>query len=440
MGTSRCAVGLMAFAGILPVSNLAGQSRVAQSPEGCRVEEISRTRLEVGERTLAYIEAGAFVANGSGDVLLAGSRSFLTRFDTSGVVVAVTEDSVFGAIVPRRGRARPVPLPIPGSKVQSIRVLSRSGRGWEAVFAQMQPVTDSTKRAPIAGLWYGTYDGTKWASLERLPLPAEGTVSPLFGSSLVRNRDTLSWAMRLSPPKNQAQIIVFQRIGGRWFSEIVPTFHSQVELTHSYKFGLLMLVVQPDSTLRSDGNSLFLWARTPTWRKVRRLVHGAGEGRVYNPSAMLSGETGAFSWESPVRDDKGVRNELRAMVGRVVDRNEPVVSLDSFVAGFRSSSGPIGIRSVGSPIWVSGRSPSPGGSLAIRFTTSSDGSSVQLGSIPSPYSGYMAAAAVGERELLITGLEYVPMKYLVSLLIRTRVECSHSRIKSYSRAKAHLFH
>lgn len=422
MGISRCAVGLMALAAILPVSQVAGQSGVDQSPPRCRVEEISRTRLEVGQKTLAYIEAGAFVANRSGDVLLAGSRSFLTRFDSSGAVVAVTEDSVFGAIVPRRGRARPVPLPIPGSKVQSIRVLSRSG-GWEAVFAQMQPVTDSTKRAPVAGLWYGIYDGTRWSSLERLPLPPGGTANPLFASSLLRKRDTLSWAMELDRPNQTSNIVLFHRIGERWSSEIVPTFHSRVELAHTDRFGLLMLVVQPDSTLQSDGNSLFLWARMPTWRKVRRLVHGTGEGAVYNPLAMLSGGAGAFSWETSVQDRNGARRELRAMIGRVVDRNEPVVAVDSFVAGFRSSAGPIRLRRVGSPLWVTVRSPSSGRPPHIRFTTSSGGSVVELGRIPGEYTGFMAAAAVSESDLLLTGLEYVPMKYLVSLLIRARVEC-----------------
>jgi hypothetical protein len=66
---------------------------------------------------------------------------------------------------------------------------------------------------------------------------------------------------------------------------------------------------------------------------------------------------------------------------------------------------------------------SKGQQSEIRFVSDSAQSAVVLGRTPNPYVTSIAATAPAPSELLVTGLHYIPNKYIESLLLRARVEC-----------------
>jgi hypothetical protein len=373
----------------------------------------------VEDGRLLYVQPGAFSVSGE-EILLAGTPNLLTRLKADGSVASVAEDSVLGAVIGRDGRARTVAAPIDGRLIDGVRASARAGGGWDVTFVEVKPYTGSARPDTAARLWYGTYDGQRWSGLERLPLPEHGVIHPELVSSLVRRGDSLAWAMTLMTPRAW-HVSLLERGGGQWSHEIIPTRHARVELARSDTLGLLLLVVQPDTTLPRDGNSLFLWGRRPGWQRLRRLVHGSGDGRVYDPRLDRSGSGDVLTWKTPALGDAEDRSEARAMVGRVEVRNETVVTVDSAISG-QSRIAHVTLAD-GRALWITDH-PLPGRRDGeLRFTSLSRGSPVVLGRIPSPYMGFTAAVPVGPAELLVTGLHYIPNRYLVSLLIRARLEC-----------------
>ncbi|HEX7238894.1 MAG TPA: hypothetical protein VF263_01400 [Longimicrobiaceae bacterium] len=391
----------------------------------CAVREVSRTPLAIEDGRLLYVEPAAFSVS-RGEVLLAGTPNFLARLDRGGRVTGMASDSVLGAVVARDGKGRAVPSPIDGRLVNGLRAAALEGGGWAVVFAEVRPYTGDSRPDTAVRLWHGVYDGRRWVRLEELPLPPHRTLHPHHSSQLVRRGDTLSWAMTMTAPVPGVLpgngIVLYERRGGRWSYEAVPTFHSEAELARSDTLGLLLVVVQPDSTARGgDGNSLFLWARRPAWRRLRRIVHGYAEGRVYDPSLTATNGEGVLSWRTPVGEGFRSRREVRAMVGRVEERNEPAITIDSSVA-FQRLAAPIRLPD-GSPLWVTDHEVPDEPRREVRLTLGSARSATLLKSIPSPYIGWISATTPAPWELLVTGFHYVPDRYAVSLLLRARVEC-----------------
>jgi hypothetical protein len=397
----------------------------AETLAGCTVREVSRKPLVVEDGRLLYVDPGAFVANSRGDVLLAGMYNILTSRNPDGKVTAVTEDSIFGVIIPRTGPARIVPSPIDPKLVSGVRALPHRGGGWDVVFAEVKPYTPVSGRSDTgaARLWHGVYDGRRWTQLEPLPLPPESTIRPKFASRLLQRGDTLFWAMTVITPTDDHHIALFERRGGRWSYEAVPDFHARVELAHSDTLGLILAVTGGSIDPPAGFNSLILWARRPTWRPLRLVVEGKAEGPVHVPWLHLSPTGGVLSWHTDVSDGSGkYRQEARAMIGRLEERNESVITLDSSVASTQNFFAPV-LLPGGLRLWVIDHEFSKGQQSEIRFVSDSAQSAVVLGRTPNPYVTSIAATAPAPSELLVTGLHYIPNKYIESLLLRARVEC-----------------
>jgi hypothetical protein len=388
------------------------------------VHELTREPLVIRERTYVYVEADAFVADLRGDTFLAGSPNSLTRMNAAGAVTGVVDDSVFGVVIPPAGGARLVPRPIAGNrKLDGIRVVARPEGGWNAGFAEVEPRQGSESADSTVRLWYGTYDGARWTSLEELPLPHPGTVDSRWASSLVNHGDTISWAMTHRTAAGP-QIVLFERRGGRWSNESISTFHSQVELGYSDSLGLLLFVVQPrpGPGERFDGNSLVLWTRRPVWQAVRRLVHGSVEGRVYDPRFTPAPQGGVLTWRSAPSSPSARGAELRAKFGGWEAGTLQPVVLGSAVTGMRGYSTMVTLGA-GKRLWVILHAAADGGPK-LRFLSDSIQSSVILGEAVNPYHGFIAAAATSPDRVLVTGLQYIPNRYFVSLLLRATLTCS----------------
>lgn len=113
------------------------------------------------------------------------------------------------------------------------------------------------------------------------------------------------------------------------------------------------------------------------------------------------------------------------MIGRLEERNEPVITLDSNVGSMQNFFAPV-LLPGGLRLWVTDHEFPDRRRTEIRFVSDSAQSAVVLGRTSNPYVGFIAATAPAPSELLVTGLQYIPNKYVVSLLLRARVECRGS--------------
>lgn len=390
----------------------------------CAVREISRHRLTVlGNRPL-YVEADAFVANGRGDVLLAGTPNYLWQVSPEGEITGLTEDSIFGAVIARDGNARVVPTPITARQIHGIRVASRDDGGWDVVFAEVAAFVGDRQPDEALRLWHGVYDGEGWTSLEQIPAPDGIPLSTSFTSSLVRRADSLAWALVPAMRSPRRDIVLVQRRAGRWAYEWVPMrTTADVDLSYSDSLGLLLAVVQPDPRLRGDGNSLMLWGQRPEWQIVRRLVHGSVDGRVYDPSLRRLPTGLVASWTTFVGAGPETRNELRAMVGLLEGQTVQALVLDTDVSIW-SESVPL-LQAQEFPVWVAHHAAPDTNSGEMRFVGVLGDSAIELGGIANPYHLRVASVAPAFSELLVTGMEYLEDDgFAFSLLLRAGVECS----------------
>lgn len=408
-----------------PLAAVAQSSGEAFPPAAvCTVQELSREPLVLGEGARVYVEADAFVADARGNTLLAGTPNSLTRMSAQGAVTAVVDDSILGVVIPRSGPARSIPIPVPaGGKLEGVRVTARANGGWAVGFAEVKPRQGSESADSTTRLWYGIYDGAEWTSLEELPMPPSGVVDARWASSLVSRGDTISWAMTHRTASGP-QIVLFERRRDHWSHELIRTFHSEVELGHSDALGLMLLVVQPYSGPgeRYDANSLVLWSRYPAWRAVRRLVHGSVVGRVYRPRFAPSFGGDVLTWESPSTSPRPRGLELRALLGRWQDSAAQHVALDSVVSSMQGYSNTVSLRR-DLRLWVSIPVASDRSRAELRFFADSARSAVVLGAVSNPYVGFIAAAPTSADTVLVTGLRYAENRYLVSLLLRARIDC-----------------
>ncbi|HEX6911396.1 MAG TPA: hypothetical protein VF142_13410 [Longimicrobium sp.] len=387
------------------------------------VREISRHRLTVAGGRPLYVEAEAFAADGRGDVLLAGTPNYLWKVSPQGEINGLTADSILGVVIARDGTARLAPAPVDPRRIRGIRAAARPDGGWDVVFADIP--ADSSTSAGAERLWYAAFDGSRWSSLEPLPVPPDVALSPLFTSSLVRHGDTLAWALTPAMRQGRRDVSLFRRVGSRWTHETVPTAHAvDVDLAFSDSLGLVVAVVQPDPTLLPDGNSLLLWTRRPEWRIHRRLVHGTGEGRVHAPSLVHAAGGLLATWWTPVDEGPETRHELRARYLGPGALDEPPLLLDPAVP-LGAETSPV-ILHDGMPLWLTQHGPAENGlrgSTELRYVSVAGREPFEMARIPNPYLMRSAAAATAPGELLVSGMEYEANRFAFSLLLRARVEC-----------------
>jgi hypothetical protein len=372
-----------------------------------------------------YIEADAFVADGRGNVLLAGTPNFIWRTSAQGELVGVSSDSVFGAVIAPDGSAQLVPAPVDAAQVQGIRATARPEGGWDVVFAE-EPLPQAGS-APAGRLWYGVLNGSSWSMVEPIPVPDSVSVDTLFTSSLVRHADTLSWALKRRGGKQHEAISLLQRVGGRWVHQTVLAGHAvDLDLAYAESTGLVLAVVQsirwPGPEF--DDNSLILWTRRPDWQPVHKVVSGARDGAVHDPSVLRAGQDLLVTWwTDDVGEGAESRRELRAAFVGAEAPNQSVIVLDGSIDSW-SDAVPVLIGEA-LPLWVF-HAVQPDGSKELRYVSTTGSDAVELARSPSPYMMRTAAAQPRTGELVVTGFEYEDNRFVFSLLLTHRVECQRT--------------
>ena len=404
---------------VLGCTRAGAQAASQQSPAGCVVRETSRTPLVVGDREL-YVEP-TVVLSSRDRILLAGRPNYLFARDRSPANPGITADSVFGAVLNGRGRPTLVPAPLDPALIADTRAIA-TNRGWAMVFAELRHPSEPPRRDTTARLWYGEFDGRQWGRLEELPQVPGGILRLEFASRLLSRGDTLLLAVPVS--RDTATVIdvgIFRRAAGHWGVELVRARRaSYAELHYSDSLGTLLFVVQPDPSLRSDVNSLLVYARRPGWEVVRTILPG-GSQPIHGPRITASrSEPIVLTWQVEDQRSMPPMRRARAMIGVTETTNGRIVEVDPDV----TYSTPVaGLPRF--PTWVTEHN-AEGGSREIRFITDSLGKSYLLGALPSPFTGIFAATASGDSDILVSGPLFQAdsaRPRLVSLLIRARVEC-----------------
>ncbi|MBD0320405.1 MAG: hypothetical protein ICV87_08730 [Gemmatimonadetes bacterium] len=388
----------------------------------CEVRETSRRPLIVENSRRIYVEPLAISASPEGKLLIAGRHNYLFERTASGEWNAVAQDSIFGAVLPQRGPGKSLRSPVAMRLVDGIRAVAHENGTWAVVFAEAQTGGADQPRGRVARLWHGVVDGSGWRSLEPLPLPRAAVLEMSGASSLRRTGDTLTWALPIETPGAMPGVIVYERKGGQWYFEVVPTGYAQVDVAYSNRLGLLLAVRQADLEQQRDANSLFLWTRDPSWRVLRRVVPGTTE-HVHKPSLGFGRADGVLSWEAEVRAPEGLlRREIHAMVGDIQRRNTTVATIDSSVVPMH----PFYVleASRGYRFWISDHIRTSSQQREIRVVQKLGDSIAVLSQFRNPFLGTFGATVTDRDDVLVAGgVRDDEREIITSLLIRFRVRC-----------------
>jgi hypothetical protein len=288
------------------------------------------------------------------------------------------------------------------------------------VFGEARPYTGPSRPDTAQRLWYGEFDRNRWSGLEEIPLPPGSAVSTFVASSLVQHGDTISWALPIRTADQRRDVVVLSRTGGVWSHEIARTMMvGYLDLAYQAGSGLTLAIVQPDRRQRSDGNSLFLWSRRPTWQMDRKLVSG-NEEQVHRPRLGATGA--AVSWEGKRRDAGSGPLEAGAILDPTDSITSTRVVLDASL-GTKGLSAPLSLRP-DSRLWVIEHQAASDSATSMRIVRVAAGRTDLLGTFPTPFDASFGAAVTRDRHLLVTGAKIDPTKQLVSsLLIRYRLDC-----------------
>ena len=391
----------------------------------CIVREVSRDSLFIREDQAVAMMPEAFAVSG-GKVLIAGGHSRLTTRDTTVPKpfwgMTTLQDSIFGAIIELGRGARLIPMPIPPRPIRGARAVPLNDGTFAVTFAEMYPgygrygnlkLDDS-----ISALWYGVFDGERWTALERVPTPRAEQVAP-FSFRLLQHGDTLFLAATIWIPPHG--FVLFERRAGDWTHEVSPTFLTQVALAHTDTLGLILAVVQPDSLALPDGNSLILRRHHPALQRLRRIVYGSVEGRAYSPVLSLGENDDVLTWLAQVPSMPSRRFETRVMIGRLLQRNEPVLVVDSATDGWSLPY----YRPLpnGTGLWVVNHKTASG-EREIRFVHRVGRSTRLVGRFPHSFLGWFNVTEYSPTDVLVTAPVMDPSNHLTfNLLRRFRLEC-----------------
>ena len=265
----------------------------AAAPESARscfdtAAMITPARLD--ERHLVYVEQETVVPDRGGRILVAGApvyawRNAGDRYDLLGL------DSLFGMVIePSSSFVRAVPSPLPGRVLKGMRAAALPDGWWLVTFAEVFSVQQPKPRNVLA-MWVGETDGSNWRAVEKLPAVSD-TLDPLRFSALALRdgRVRLAAVVRRGW---QRRVVLFSRDGGIWTVRAHDLGISMFVAVAALPSSDLLAVARPDTTLRVDHTSLFLYtkaARDTLWTEHPRLWRG-GNDPVHQP--LFAGEASA---------------------------------------------------------------------------------------------------------------------------------------------------
>ncbi len=385
----------------------------------CTIEETSRAKLTDEGGRQVYIQPVVAVSNRRGEILVGGERNYVFGRHDGGRWTRATEDSLLGAIVSTNGPAQLVRSPIPTQLLGSVRAVDRDDGTWSVVFAELKRA-GAERSDSIARLWYGILDGSRWTTLEVIPVPPLGAIRRVGASAPVERSGLFSWAVILSTAEHPSDVMVLQRQEGQWSYELVPTIlASYAAITPASGSDQLLAVVQPDLAIPRDGNSLFLWARRPAWTRIAKVA-SSSDGAVHDPRLDLLDGTDVLSW---LAQRNGGGYSTLAVTGDLTRLPGPVVTLDSAVArGGRRAV--FRLRSL-PQVWALDHQPPDGSAPEVRLVWNSHEGPSLVGRIHNPFIGPFAAAAQSPSEVaVIGGIHDQTDGVVATVVVRARVRCA----------------
>lgn len=370
--------------------------------------------LKIGDDPF-YVDPLVAESDSGGRILLLGRVIHRYNLDPANPRKVSTR-SLLGAVLLPDSRAEVVDAPVAGPRFDGIHAVALPGGRWGIVFAELRSPLDVPVDTASA-LWYGEYDGHRWSGVERLPMP-DPAIDLHMSSNLIQSEGGLTWVVKTSTQR--LSIAILRRTAGRWTSERVYTQAAYVQPTLSRGGRVDLAVVQGDTTLRTDRNSLILRA-APSWSVVRVLQAGAQEP-VYSLDRQRIDGMEILSWTTPQSREK---RTVRARIGFADDVHGMTLTLDTTAMIRFNRPAPIMVDGAG-PTWILPHNL-PTGSRELGFVAvSSTGKPRTLGTIENPFLIPPIAARVPGGAVL-SGPIAPGRRYVASLLVRVAARCENVR-------------
>lgn len=391
----------------------------------CSANEASRRQLLLDANTSIYVEPQALAAS-SDRVLLAGTPNYTwTTSGVGGETESVEQNTVLGVILSGGGYARKLVAPVDANRVRTVRAVTQADGRWAIMFVEMSPLASTDS---VARVWFGIHDGIDWLRLAQIPLPKDGILRTGAVSRLTRGGgDTLAFAVpvRLATYDDLA---VFTYDGSTWSYEIIPTRKvAYADLSYSAVTGWLMAVVQPDSTVPRDLNSLFLYAKAGGWTVLRKIDSGR-TAPIHHPSLRLGSNKGAstLGWLAVVTSPNGgQRSEARVAPDPLGDA-VLIARIDSTA----EAAVPV-VLTNGMVVWVTDHQGAGDKSIRLFQPTGADQRMTEIGRVSNQFEGQFGAVALPAGGILISGpLMQVSGETLTSLssqLVHVDIRCTPGR-------------
>ncbi len=387
----------------------------------CDIQRISESRLTVGDSWELYVEPNALVASG-GELLLAGSPSYLWRRDSDGALHLEPQDSVFGVVISESGAAKIVAAPVASRLIGGVRAIPLNSGSWSVVFAEMTPDYEFPRPGKVARLWYGVLRGREWESLEQVPYPEGVQFDFSQVSNLLGRGGALAIAIPVALPQGLGGVVFLERrFDGSWVHEVIDApGATYATLSLDTERGYALGIVQADLSIDEGFNALFLYFREDHWKNPQRIIRGEN-GSVFLPSLTLGREArGVLTYSSEVPSDGG-RSEGRALLHpQSPNPDVRAIVVDSSSIGLF----PIIARN-GGVVWVSDH-VALGGEREIHVISGVGGDSLIRRRFSSPYEGPFVASFGSDDEVVLAG-PFVEKKgdsvLLTTLLLRVRLSC-----------------
>lgn len=411
---------LVALFSFAPLSaqaiSLADDPNISAVEARCTVRVTDVDTLKVGNDPI-YVEPKVAESDSGGRILLLGRVIHRFAVGRERVPNPVSTRSILGAVVLPTRQTALVNAPVAGLPLDGIRAVALRGGRWGIVFAQMRPTAQDAPSDTAVALWYGEYDGHRWSGVERLPMPAP-VISPDMASNLMASEGGMTWVVKTSA--GRPSIAILRRANGRWTSEAVFTAAAYVQPILSRGGSVHFAVVQGDTTLQTDGNSLILRS-APSW-SVRRVLQAGAQEPVYSLDRQRMQGMEILSWATPRSRREWT---VRARIGFADDIHGTTLTLDTSAIIQSNRPAPILVDAAG-PVWVLPHRTASGSS-ELRFTSVDSALTPRtLGTIENPFLMPPIAVPVHGGAIL-SGPISPGRRFVTSLLVRVAVRCENAR-------------
>lgn len=267
-------------------------------PGRCTLSITDTATVVLPDSVPVYVDPTTFGFAGR-SLLLAGSPNYVPRVrHDSSPQLRYTTDSIFGVIRSPDGRWSVIPRPPQVRYFGAVRAAARGEGRWDVVFVQLDTTLISfPTEGPTRAAWHGIVTERGWERLQRLPLPPRDTIDVFNPGQLLRNGDTLTWAIRHRTLETGrvGGVGVLRAVGDRWTYQLAEANASAVQAVHFNGVGDRLFVRReaPPGTLHFE---LAMLALTPEPRTLAILKPSEGVTRWLPRAYQMADGAAAYAW------------------------------------------------------------------------------------------------------------------------------------------------